>query len=60
MSWGCGRGGCWEWGGNIQCTVEKDVIRTDKSHPYFRGEKYPKNRSPQVTISSVERGGGWG
>ena len=26
---------------NVQCTVEKDVIRTDRSHPYFRGENNP-------------------
>ncbi|GFO16024.1 TBC1 domain family member 16, partial [Plakobranchus ocellatus] len=26
---------------NIQCIVEKDVIRTDRSHPYFRGENNP-------------------
>ena len=26
---------------NIQCTVEKDVVRTDRSHPYFRGEDNP-------------------
>lgn len=25
----------------IQCTVEKDVVRTDRSHPYFRGEDNP-------------------
>nr|XP_006824000.1 PREDICTED: TBC1 domain family member 16-like [Saccoglossus kowalevskii] len=26
---------------NVQCTVEKDVVRTDRSHPYFRGENNP-------------------
>ncbi|RUS89710.1 hypothetical protein EGW08_002528 [Elysia chlorotica] len=26
---------------NIQCIVEKDVVRTDRSHPYFRGEHNP-------------------
>ncbi|GAB1597558.1 TBC1 domain family member 16-like isoform X1 [Argonauta hians] len=26
---------------NIQCTVEKDVVRTDRSHPYFKGENNP-------------------
>lgn len=25
----------------IQSTVEKDVVRTDRSHPYFRGEENP-------------------
>ncbi|KAK6169034.1 hypothetical protein SNE40_020163 [Patella caerulea] len=25
----------------IQCTVEKDVVRTDRSHRYFRGENNP-------------------
>ncbi|XP_071106682.1 TBC1 domain family member 16-like isoform X2 [Haliotis cracherodii] len=25
----------------IQCTVEKDVVRTDRSHPYFRGDDNP-------------------
>ncbi|BFZ02976.1 hypothetical protein BsWGS_06017 [Bradybaena similaris] len=26
---------------SIQCIVEKDVIRTDRSHPYFRGDNNP-------------------
>ncbi|XP_076461317.1 uncharacterized protein LOC143293874 [Babylonia areolata] len=26
---------------NIQCIVEKDVVRTDRSHPYFRGQHNP-------------------
>jgi len=26
---------------NVQCTVEKDVVRTDRSHPYFKGENNP-------------------
>ncbi|KAK3598747.1 hypothetical protein CHS0354_028799 [Potamilus streckersoni] len=26
---------------NIQCIVEKDVVRTDRSHHYFRGENNP-------------------
>ncbi|XP_041364865.1 TBC1 domain family member 16-like isoform X2 [Gigantopelta aegis] len=26
---------------SIQCTVEKDVVRTDRSHPYFCGENNP-------------------
>ncbi|CAH1795390.1 unnamed protein product [Owenia fusiformis] len=26
---------------STQCTVEKDVVRTDRSHPYFRGEDNP-------------------
>lgn len=26
---------------HVQCTVEKDVVRTDRSHPYFRGEDNP-------------------
>lgn len=26
---------------NIQCIVEKDVVRTDRSHAYFRGEDNP-------------------
>ncbi|XP_070579737.1 TBC1 domain family member 16-like [Ptychodera flava] len=26
---------------NVQCTVDKDVVRTDRSHPYFRGENNP-------------------
>ena len=26
---------------NIQSTVEKDVVRTDRSHPYFKGEDNP-------------------
>ncbi|XP_054724243.1 TBC1 domain family member 16-like [Uloborus diversus] len=26
---------------NIQCTVEKDVVRTDRSHPFFAGEGNP-------------------
>ncbi|KAH9504063.1 hypothetical protein Btru_067655 [Bulinus truncatus] len=26
---------------SIQCIVEKDVVRTDRSHPYFRGENNP-------------------
>ncbi|GFR74313.1 TBC1 domain family member 16 [Elysia marginata] len=30
----------WFWR-NIQCIVEKDVVRTDRSHPYFRGENNP-------------------
>jgi len=25
----------------VQCTVEKDVIRTDRCHPYFFGEGNP-------------------
>ena len=25
----------------IQSIVEKDVVRTDRSHPYFRGEDNP-------------------
>ena len=25
----------------VQSTVEKDVIRTDRSHPYFSGEGNP-------------------
>lgn len=25
----------------VQCIVEKDVIRTDRSHPYFSGEGNP-------------------
>ncbi|KAG8191231.1 hypothetical protein JTE90_021965 [Oedothorax gibbosus] len=25
----------------IQCTVEKDVVRTDRSHPFFAGEDNP-------------------
>ncbi|GAB6026026.1 hypothetical protein CHUAL_012237 [Chamberlinius hualienensis] len=26
---------------NIQCTVEKDVVRTDRSHPFFAGDNNP-------------------
>ena len=26
---------------NVQCIVEKDVVRTDRSHPYFKGESNP-------------------
>ncbi|XP_064620976.1 TBC1 domain family member 16-like [Lineus longissimus] len=26
---------------SIQCIVEKDVVRTDRSHPYFKGEGNP-------------------
>lgn len=26
---------------NVQCTVEKDAVRTDRSHPYFKGENNP-------------------
>ena len=26
---------------NTQCIVEKDVVRTDRSHPYFKGEDNP-------------------
>jgi hypothetical protein len=26
---------------NVQCTVEKDVVRTDRSHIYFKGEDNP-------------------
>ena len=26
---------------SVQCTVEKDVVRTDRSHPYFKGEDNP-------------------
>jgi len=25
----------------VQCTVEKDVVRTDRCHPYFSGEGNP-------------------
>ena len=25
----------------VQCTVDKDVVRTDRSHPYFAGENNP-------------------
>jgi len=25
----------------VQCTVEKDVVRTDRCHPYFTGEGNP-------------------
>ena len=30
---------------NVQCTVDKDVVRTDRSHPYFAG-----NDNPNVEI----------
>ncbi|XP_041473450.1 TBC1 domain family member 16-like isoform X1 [Lytechinus variegatus] len=26
---------------NVQSTVDKDVVRTDRTHPYFKGEKNP-------------------
>ena len=26
---------------NVQCTIEKDVVRTDRSHPYFKGDDNP-------------------
>ena len=26
---------------SVQCIVEKDVVRTDRSHPYFKGENNP-------------------
>jgi len=26
---------------SVQCTVEKDVIRTDRSHTYFKGDGNP-------------------
>jgi len=26
---------------SVQCTVEKDVVRTDRSHVYFKGEGNP-------------------
>ncbi|XP_038064268.1 TBC1 domain family member 16-like [Patiria miniata] len=26
---------------NVKCTVDKDVIRTDRSHPYFKGDNNP-------------------
>lgn len=26
---------------NVQCIVEKDVVRTDRSNPYFAGENNP-------------------
>jgi len=25
----------------VQCTVEKDVVRTDRCHPYFSGDGNP-------------------
>lgn len=25
----------------VQCTVEKDVVRTDRSNPFFKGENNP-------------------
>ena len=25
----------------VQCTVDKDVVRTDRSHPYFKGTNNP-------------------
>ncbi|KAI0241977.1 TBC1 domain family member 16 [Lamellibrachia satsuma] len=25
----------------VQCTIEKDVVRTDRSHPYFKGDDNP-------------------
>ena len=25
----------------VQCTVDKDVVRTDRSHPYFSGDNNP-------------------
>ena len=25
----------------VQCTVDKDVVRTDRSHPYFAGDDNP-------------------
>jgi len=26
---------------SVQCTVEKDVVRTDRCHPYFSGDGNP-------------------
>ena len=26
---------------NVQCIVDKDVVRTDRSHPYFKGKDNP-------------------
>jgi hypothetical protein len=26
---------------NVQCIVEKDVVRTDRGNPYFAGEDNP-------------------
>lgn len=26
---------------NVQCIVEKDVVRTDRANPYFAGEDNP-------------------
>ena len=33
----------------VQCTVDKDVVRTDRSHPYFAGES-----NPNVQIMRLE------
>ena len=28
----------------VQCTVEKDVVRTDRSQPFFAGENNPNTK----------------
>ena len=43
----------------VQCTVDKDVVRTDRSHPYFAGESNPNVQimrydKPSVLIRKCE------
>ena len=32
---------CEKFWRQVQCIVEKDVVRTDRSHPYFKGVDNP-------------------
>jgi hypothetical protein len=35
---------------NVQCTVDKDVVRTDRSHPYFAGNDNPNVEIMRYTL----------
>jgi hypothetical protein len=38
---------------NVQCTVDKDVVRTDRSHPYFAGNDNPNVEIMRYTLVTL-------
>lgn len=42
---------------NVQCTVDKDVVRTDRSHPYFAGNDNPNVEIMRYNACPLFQGG---
>lgn len=39
---------------SVQCTVDKDVPRTDRSHPYFAGNDNPNTEIMRYVVTTAK------